>query len=100
MIAFISPSIGNLKRLAVDKGKGDMTLAQWCEDEELIKIVTKELADFGVECGLNRMEVPQRIKLCHEEWSVNTGFLTASMKINRRNIQKFYADSIDKMYSS
>ena len=100
MIAFISPSIGALKRLAVDRGLGDLKLEQWCKDPEIVKQVTKELADFGAEAGLNRMEVPARIRLCWEEWSVNTGFLTASMKINRRNIQKFYADDIDKMYAA
>lgn len=98
MIAFISPSIGAIKRLAAEKGKENGTLEQWCKDPEILKLVTKALAEFGAECGLNRMEIPAKIRLCWEEWSVNTGFLTASMKINRRNIQKFYADSIEEMY--
>ena len=99
MVAFISPSIAAIKRLASELGKSGRTLEQWCKDSEIIKLVTKELADFCLEAGLNKMEIPQKVRLCYEEWSVKTGFLTASMKINRRNIQKFYSADIEMMYN-
>src|SRR6218665_1624184 len=97
MIVFISPSIANLKKLAVSMGFGSETLEQWCKNPKIIERIQKELADFGREAGLNKMEIPQRVKLCHEEWSVATGMLTGSMKINRRNVQKFYFNDINKL---
>lgn len=100
MIAFVSPSMPALKRLVAELNKPtDMTKQEMCDDPDIIKAVTAEVQRFGTECGLNKMEIPTKVKLCAEEWSSNTGFLTASLKINRRNVQNFYKSSIDSMYA-
>lgn len=100
-IAFISPNMGSLKRLAVDLGKSsDMSKQEMCDDADINKAVTAEILRFGTEYGLNKMEIPAKVKLCAEEWSSNTGFLTASLKINRRNVQNYHKASIDSMYAS
>src|SRR5699024_9249441 len=98
MVAFIAPSVGSLKRLASELGKETLTLEQMCKDPEILARVTKEVQEFSVEAGLNKMEIPQKIKLCPEEWSVKSGFLTASLKINRRNVQNFYKADIEALY--
>lgn len=98
-IAFISASLPALKELGKDLNKTDLSFEALCNDEQINAAVMKELKEFSEESGLNKMEVPQKIKLCHEEWSVKSGFLTASMKINRKNIHKFYQEYIDKFYA-
>lgn len=100
MIAFISPNMGDLKRLAKELNKEDKTKEELCNDPEIIKKVTETVLQFGREYDLNKMEIPQKIKLCADEWSSNTGLLTASLKINRRNVQKAYQEDIARMYSS
>ncbi len=98
-VVFISPSIAALRKLAISLGKAvDLPLEALCADEDIVSAVTKELLQFGAEAGLNKMEIPQRVKLCSEEWSVKSGFLTASLKINRQNIRTFYQADIERMY--
>ncbi|KAI7696028.1 Long-chain-fatty-acid--CoA ligase 4 [Sarcoptes scabiei] len=97
-IALIQPARSMLKRLANDLGKSNLTFEQICSDQTINKIVIDKLREFCFENGLHKMETPQKIRLCPEEWSINNGFLTASMKIKRRDIQKFYAKQIDELY--
>lgn len=98
-IVFISPSIAALRKLAISLGKPiDLPLETLCADEDIVSAVSKELLQFGAEAGLNKMEIPQKVKLCPEEWTVKAGFLTASLKINRQNIRSFYHADIEKMY--
>lgn len=98
-IVFISPSIAALRKLADSLGKPmDLPLEKLCAEEDIVLAVTKELLQFGAEVGLNKMEIPQKLKLCSEEWTVKSGFLTASLKINRQNIRSFYQADIERMY--
>ena len=49
------------------------------------------------------LEPHQRVKeflLLHEEWTIETGDLTATMKLKRDKVQKKYEKDIEKMYMS
>mgnify|MGYP001507087074 CR=1 FL=1 len=52
------------------------------------------------ETRLSRMEIPQRIYLCAEEWSPNNELRTAAMKLRRNNIAHFYVSQIEAMYAN
>jgi len=53
---------------------------------------------------LNRMEIPQKIYLCHEAWDSDTahgpGLLTETKKLKRKQIAKHFEKEINELYSS
>ncbi|KAH7638396.1 long-chain-fatty-acid-coa ligase-like protein 2 [Dermatophagoides farinae] len=100
VIALISPSRANLARLAQEMNKSNLSFEEQCEDPEILNRILTELKQFCAEVGLHKMETPQKIKLCSKEWSMDSGFLTASLKIKRREIQKFYEETINEMYKN
>ena len=51
------------------------------------------------ETKLSRVEIPERIYICAEEWTPDNNLLTAAMKIKRINILRFYAKEIERMYA-
>lgn len=67
-----------------------------CQNEEVIKVVKESIVEAAAGC-LKRFEIPSKFKICHEEWAINNGMLTPSMKIARRTIYSFYKDQIDEM---
>ena len=48
---------------------------------------------------LEKFEIPKKIKLCKESWTPETDLVTQSLKLKRRNIATFYAESIRAMYT-
>ncbi len=48
---------------------------------------------------LDKFEIPKKIKLCKEAWTPETDLVTQSLKLKRRNIATFYAQSIKAMYT-
>lgn len=99
VIALILPNLESLKWLAKELKKEHLSVEQMCDDEEILANVLKAIRQFCVELGMNKMEIPQKIKLSSYEWSVKNGLLTASMKINRRKVQEHFKADIRKMYT-
>ena len=60
--------------------------------------IKKELISHGIQSGLAMVEIPKDIALVNEEWSPESGLITASFKVKRRQIQNYYQDVIDRMY--
>ena len=60
--------------------------------------IMKELVYHGTQNGLEKFEIPRNIMLIDEEWSPQSGLVTASFKVKRKQIQNHYQDVIDKMY--
>ena len=49
--------------------------------------------------NLEKFEIPKKIKLCKEAWTPESDLVTQSLKLKRRNIATFYAQSIRAMYT-
>lgn len=47
---------------------------------------------------LDKFERPEKIYLCKEIWSIDSGLLTDAMKLKRKPLAAFYRDVIDKLY--
>ena len=48
---------------------------------------------------LERFETPQKIELVSEDWTVESGLVTDSFKLKRKNIQAFYAKQLKALYA-
>jgi long-chain acyl-CoA synthetase len=50
--------------------------------------------------NFSRYESIRKFELLSNEWTINSGELTPTLKIKRRIIEEKYVDLIDKMYNS
>ena len=104
IIALITPSRPEMIKIAKSLKKevtdplDDNTFKQLCNDPEVIKAAKKELTEHAAKSNLHKSETPEKIKLCTEIWTPDTGLVTAALKIRRKQIVDFYADDIKKMY--
>ena len=83
-----------------------------CRDKDLTGAVLREIQQHakvdsvgwhGLWCGvqaarLARFEVPGAVCLVEEEWSPESGLVTAAMKLKRKPLQQFYQTHISRMY--
>lgn len=68
--------------------------------QEVVNVATEQLIRHARMCHLNKMEIPLKLKLCHEDWLPDSGLVTAALKIRRKQIYDFYRRDIDGMYDS
>ena len=100
VIALVVPNAKALKILADQFGKENMSFEQLCDDKEITQEVTKIVQQYGQQTQLSKREIPAKIKLCSDEWTPDSGLVTAALKLRRKNIEQFYKNEIEKLYQS
>lgn len=98
LIALISPNVKSLNEIAQLYNKTNLSFEEICKDTDVIKHVTSRVIEHGKKANLNKMEIPSKVKLCHEEWVPDSGLVTAALKIRRKQIEIFYQEDIAKLY--
>ncbi len=94
--ALAVPSFENLKKYAV-KNKIDFTSVEDLINHNQIKsMFEKRFEDLQKE--FSKFEKIKKFTLLPKEFSIETGEITATLKIKRKIIQKKYKALIDKMY--
>ncbi|MEN8213036.1 MAG: long-chain fatty acid--CoA ligase [Pseudomonadota bacterium] len=94
--ALIVPDIDELEKLAKTLGvsaSGDALLEDPAVNRQLLKIIKRCLADFPGYAEI------RRIALVNDEWSVENGLLTPTMKHKRSVILDKYRDQIEMLYA-
>ena len=66
---------------------------------DIQSIFVKELEKYGLKLGLERVECPKKVHLTLDEWTPDTGLVTAAFKIRRRQIFDKYEKQINALYS-
>lgn len=64
----------------------------------LMKKINEEVSTHCLKQGLQRFEVPTKIKFVEDTWVPESGLVTPSQKIVRREINKFYKNEIEILY--
>lgn len=77
---------------------GGADLEHLVHDPKVISACLKELNETGKKQGLKGMELLEAIVLTADEWTPESGFLTAAQKLQRKTIERHYHDEIDKVY--
>jgi long-chain acyl-CoA synthetase len=95
--ALITPNFAALEPWAKEQGIAAASRAQLCEDprvrsefQAIIEKVNATLANF---------ETIKRFRLLPDEWSLDSGELTPSMKLRRRVVSQKYAAAIAEFYA-
>jgi long-chain acyl-CoA synthetase len=98
VIALVTPNPKFLSTIAKSLGKDSLTREQLCRDLQVLAACSKAIIDHAKKAKLHKMETPTKIILCPEEWTPDSGLVTAAMKIRRRNIQDHYKRDINLLY--
>ncbi|XP_078694034.1 long-chain-fatty-acid--CoA ligase 4-like isoform X1 [Branchiostoma floridae x Branchiostoma belcheri] len=99
-IALVVPNHKHLKNLS---DKMELKSDQWeelCNNPDLEKEVLKVLHKVAKEAKLERFEIPQKVRLCSENWTPDTGLVTDAFKLKRKNLQSHYSQDIARLYGS
>lgn len=99
IIALIIPNPVAIRPLARKLGLDDtLPLPTLYNNEAIVNEVLATIQEHGRKAGLHKSEIPKRVKLCAEEWTPDSGLVTAALKIRRKPIRDFYLKDIQRMY--
>ena len=87
VVAIIVPSKVYLEMIGHNLGK-DMCYDSLLNDKDVLQRVLKELSEHGYRNKLHKFEVPRAITFVQEEWTPESGLITASFKIKRKQISQ------------
>jgi len=73
-------------------------LEELCKDKKVVDGCLKEMNDVGRKQGLKGMELLEAIVLTDDDWTPESGFLTAAQKLQRKTIQEHYKEAINEVY--
>ena len=95
-IALICPMEAELRKLGL--APDGCTMAQLCANADVISAVAKDLAQVGKAAKLAPFEVPKKVVLIEELWSVENNMLTAVAKLKRKDIEARHKAQIEAVY--
>lgn len=95
--ALIVPNFEMLDAYARHKGFPVMSPEEFCRDPRILDLMERQVAARTQ--GLSRFETVKRIALLENEFSVDRGEMTPTLKIKRRVIDEKYKVVIDRLYS-
>ncbi|ORY94915.1 hypothetical protein BCR43DRAFT_558005 [Syncephalastrum racemosum] len=96
-VALVVPVENAVRKLAEENG---VTAKDWeviCQDQKVKKAVLNSLQTLAKENGLKPAEMLFDIHLCHEEWTIESGLLTAAQKLKRQDINKHFKNELEAM---
>ncbi|VFQ90886.1 unnamed protein product [Cuscuta campestris] len=98
-VALIVPSHRVLIDWADDYEIHFTSFSDLCDEIEVVKEILHSLHEVGKAAGLERSEIPARIKLLPDPWTPESGLVTAALKLKRDKIMAYFKDEIHKLYT-
>jgi len=97
VVALVMPNRKNLALLGQKVGANTTDFESLRTNKEVTNAFLKEIQDHAKQNKLEKFEIPQKIYLCKETWSADSGLLTDAMKLKRKPIETFYSEVLTKM---
>jgi long-chain acyl-CoA synthetase len=95
--ALVAPHMRALRdRLGNKAAEDDAALLR---SEAAMKAVLDDLREAGRKSGLERWEVPVRVRLVAGPWTPESGLVTAALKVRRQSVQAAFKDDVDALLS-
>ena len=96
--ALIVPSFTNLKDWAAQNGIEVEHPHQIVDNSKIKELINSEVEKYNKDFG--HWEQVKKFTLLTEEWTVEGGQLTPTMKVKRKVVTERYKDNVEKMYES
>ncbi|KAJ2931925.1 hypothetical protein H1R20_g5168, partial [Candolleomyces eurysporus] len=98
-MAIIIPHEVHLRNLLASKGLDSTSeLGVLCHNSNVQELVLKEANAIGKKNGFKQPELLQAVVLTPDEWTPESGLVTAAQKIQRAKISKAFKDEISAVY--
>jgi len=97
-LILIVPNFDNLERWAQERGLTYATRAELLRMPDVQAKVEREVMDMLRE--LAKFETPKKVLLLEDDFTIENGELTPTLKVKRREVEKRYKALIDASYSS
>lgn len=68
------------------------------KNEKFMSKIVKQFIDHCLSQSVDRFEAPTKLKFVKESWVPDSGLVTDSLKIKRKDIDKFYQKEINQLY--
>ena len=100
LIAFVYPNKREIINLLKTKFNNidDNNYKNYLEEDDVKKEVIKDIDTYGRKNDLKGFELPKKIHLCKEPFSIESQIITPTLKIRRHQAKKFFAKEINKLY--
>jgi long-chain acyl-CoA synthetase len=95
-VALIVPDFENLMEHAVQQGIRVESHAELCRRPEIVALMQQEVDTLST--SLSQYERPKKIALIEEEFTIESGELTPSLKVKRKVVLEKYKAVIDGLY--
>jgi len=96
-VCLIVPDYPVLEKFAKEHNLSDDP-EELARNKEVIDLITDEISMF-LEGKYGNYEIPKRFKLLAEDFSLENGMLTQTMKLKRRTVLDAYKPDIEALYS-
>lgn len=99
MVSVVVPDKDALTKLAQEKGiEGEFT--DLLEKDEIKQIYLAEMKKTGKEAGFFGFEIPQKVHLTNNPFTVENEILTPTFKLKRNDAKKAFFSQIKQMYGN
>jgi long-chain acyl-CoA synthetase len=95
--ALIIPEFENLKEWCSKNQISTISINDMLNDPQVKQLYKDIITEFNVNFG--KVEQIKQFELLEDEWTVENGLLTATMKLKRKVIKERYKDIIDTFYN-
>ncbi|KDP29956.1 hypothetical protein JCGZ_18525 [Jatropha curcas] len=97
-VALVVPSRQALEKWAQEVGLKHQNFSELCDKYETITEVKQSLSKVGKAAKLDKLEIPEKIKLLPDPWTPESGLVTAALKIKREQLKSKFKDELRKLY--
>ncbi len=93
-VAVVIPALPELAKIS------SLPLHEAVKQKEVQDKVVQLMQKYGLGMGLEKGELPAKVALVLDEWTPDSGLVTAAFKIRRRFIVERYQKEIDRLYKT
>ncbi|XP_062152220.1 long chain acyl-CoA synthetase 8 [Alnus glutinosa] len=98
-VALVVPSQQVLKKWAQQAGINYSDFSELCDKAESVSEVQQSLSKVAKAAKLDKFETPAKIKLLPEQWTPESGLVTAALKIKREQLKAKFKNELLKLYA-
>lgn len=99
LVAIVVPDPEVLPRFAQKQGHRG-SLEELCKNMEIKKAILADMTKLGIESGLKSFEQVKDVHLHPEQFSIENGLLTPTLKAKRAELKALFQTQIDKLYAN